>query len=99
VTDVTDNQAGSRFEVTVDGAAAELAYRLRGGRLVLIHTGVPAALGGRGIGGELVQAAVNRAALENLTIVPLCPFARSWLGRHPDAAGRVTVDWDDHGKG
>jgi hypothetical protein len=25
--------------------------------------------------------------------VPLCPFARSWLQRHPDSASRVTVDW------
>jgi hypothetical protein len=25
--------------------------------------------------------------------VPLCPFARGWLERHPDVAARATVDW------
>jgi predicted GNAT family acetyltransferase len=28
-----------------------------------------------------------------MTIVPLCPFARGWLERHPDEAARVPVDW------
>jgi len=25
--------------------------------------------------------------------VPLCPFARSWLERHPDEASAVPIDW------
>ena len=91
---VTDNQDASRFEITADGRLAELRYRLRGDQLVLVHTGVPPELEGRGIGGTLVAAAVDRAAEQGLTVVPLCPFARGWLERHPDAAGRVTVDWD-----
>jgi predicted GNAT family acetyltransferase len=40
-----------------------------------------------------VEAAVDRAARDDLVIVPLCPFARRWLQRHPDAAGRATIDW------
>lgn len=73
---VTDNQAASRFEYTADGRLAELTYRLRGGRLILLHTGTPAELEGRGIGGALVRAAIDRAAREGLVVVPLCPFAR-----------------------
>ena len=46
-----------------------------------------------GVGGRLVTAAVDRAAREGLTIVPFCPFARGWLQRHPEVAGRVTIDW------
>jgi RimJ/RimL family protein N-acetyltransferase len=91
---VTDNTAASRFEVWVNGHRAELPYRQNGQRLVLIHTEVPAALGGRGLGGRLVSAAVDRAARDGLTIVPLCPFARDWLTRHPDLASRVAIDWD-----
>src|SRR5262249_35231545 len=64
-------------------------------RLVLLHTEVPAALGGRGLGGRLVRAAVERASGEGLTVVPLCPFARTWLERHPDVAENVTVDWGE----
>ena len=90
---VRDDQAGGRFVLEEDGHEAELVYRLDGDRLVLIHTGVPDELGGRGLGGVLVQAALDRAAAEGLTIVPECPFARSWLQKHQDAIGAVPVDW------
>ena len=90
---VTDNAAASRLEIHADGEVAELTYRTRAGRLVLIHTGVPDSLGGRGLGGQLVLAAISKASHEGLTIVPLCPFARGWLERHPDDAARVNIDW------
>jgi predicted GNAT family acetyltransferase len=90
---VTDNQAQSRFELDTDGHVAELMYRRNGKRLVIIHTDVPAELEGRGIGGQLVTAAIGRAAREGLTVVPLCPFARSWLERHADQSARVPIDW------
>jgi len=89
---ITDNQAASRFELVADGKLAELQYRRRGNRLVLIHTGVPAELEGHGLGGALVAAALERAEREGLTVVPLCPFAQAWLDRHPEAAAEVTID-------
>jgi uncharacterized protein len=92
--DVIDNTDASRFELRADGWLAELAYRVHGDRLVLAHTEVPLELEGRGVGGRLVTAAVDRAAHEGLTLVPLCPFARGWLERHPEAAGRAVIDWD-----
>ena len=92
--EVTDNAAESRFELREDAYLAELVYRRPGSRLVLIHTEVPAELEGRGIGGRLVTAALDRAVREGLTLVPLCPFARDWLERHPEAAGRAVIDWD-----
>ena len=92
--DVIDNTDASRFELRADGWLAELAYRIRGDRLVLVHTEVPVELEGRGIGGRLVTAAVDRAAREGLTLVPLCPFARDWLERHPEVASRAVTDLD-----
>jgi len=91
--EVTDNQDASRLEIHADGELAELVYRKRAGRLVLVHTEVPEALGGRGLGGQLVQAALGKAAAEGLTVVPLCPYARGWLQRHPGAAASVPIDW------
>jgi uncharacterized protein len=94
---ITDNQAESRLELDTDGHIAVLIYRRNGKRLVLIHTDVPAELEGRGLGGRLVTAAIDRAEREGLTLVALCPFARSWLERHPDQAARATVDWSEPG--
>ena len=91
--EVTDDREDSRFEIAADGEVAELVYRRRADRLVLVHTGVPDALAGHGLGGQLVKAAVERAARERLTLVPLCSFARDWLERHPDVAATVNIDW------
>lgn len=90
---VTDNPGASRLELPSGGELAVLTYRIRAGRLVLMHTAVPDALGGRGLGGTLVRAAIARAARDQLTLVPACPFARGWLERHRDQAARVRVDW------
>ena len=90
---VLNNEAASRFEIEVDGRHAELVYRRRGKRFVLVHTEVPDALEGRGIGGILVRRAIDYAVAHDLTVVPMCPFARAWLERHPDIAAQATVDW------
>lgn len=91
--EVTDNTAAHRFELSRDGYTAELVYRINGRRLVLVHTEVPEPLGGQGIGGLLVRAAVARAARDGLTLVALCPYARNWLEKHPDVVGDVAIDW------
>jgi predicted GNAT family acetyltransferase len=82
-----------RFVFRDQGATAELIYQVVGGKLVLVHTGVPAELGGRGIGGQLVRAALDKAEREHLTVVPYCPFARRWLRDHPDETALATIDW------
>jgi uncharacterized protein len=90
---VVDNVDARRFETTVDGHLAVLTYRRHGERLLLVHTEVPDALEGRGIGSALVRAAIDVAVAQDLTVVPLCPFARWWLERYPDVAAHVTIDW------
>ncbi|MET0728859.1 MAG: GNAT family N-acetyltransferase [Acidimicrobiales bacterium] len=79
--------------LAIDGHTGVLQYHLEDDRLVLDHTEVPEELGGQGVGGRLVEAAVSWAEADGLTVVPHCPFARSWLQNHPDAAARVLVDW------
>ena len=91
--EVVDDAAHHRFVLDVDGVVSELVYRRNGRRLVLVHTGVPEAVGGRGIGGRLVAAAVEQARVEGLTVVPVCPYVRKWLGDHADVAAALTVDW------
>ena len=94
---VVDVAEEHRFRYVEDGLEAELVYRARDGVLTLVHTGVPDALGGRGIGGRLVQAAMARARSRGEVVVPRCPYARSWLEKHPDEAAGVTIDWEAAG--
>lgn len=90
---VKDDRESRRFVVESEGSVAELVYEIDGDRMVILHAGVPSELGGRGIGGLLVGAAVERAAEEGLTVVPLCPFTRRWLHENPEMARSVSIDW------
>ena len=72
-----------RFETEVDGHAARLEYRLKGDVLVITHTEVPKAIGGRGIAARLVQATVDFAQARGLKIDPQCTYAEAWMRRHP----------------
>jgi predicted GNAT family acetyltransferase len=90
---VVDDRQHDQFVLKWKGATAFLEYEVADGRLLLIHTEVPESLGGQGIGGRLVQAGVDRAKQDDLTVVPWCPFARRWLRDHSDAAAAVAIDW------
>jgi predicted GNAT family acetyltransferase len=90
---IVDDTSNSRFLLNVDGQTSELVYRRVGGRLVLVHTEVPESLGGRGLGGRLVTAALEAAASKGLIVVPVCPYVRKWLSGHPDEAATAQIDW------
>ena len=75
------------FETEVDGRVGYLEYALEGGTMAIVHTIVPDAIGGRGIAGRLVQAAVDHAQAEGLKIDPRCAYADAWMRRHPQYAG------------
>ena len=92
---VVDDTGNNRLVIDAGGVEAELIYRVRPGRLILVHTEVPAALEGHGLGGRLVQAAIDRAARTGETLVPWCPFARRWMREHPERLSGVAVDWKE----
>jgi uncharacterized protein len=80
---VRHNRAAQRFEADLDGASAVLEYEQLDGRVVYLHTEVPAALAGRGIGGALARTALEAAQMQGLTVVPRCSFVRGYIARHP----------------
>lgn len=73
-----------RFVAVVDGYQAELDYQMRGDQLVIAHTGVPDAIGGRGIAGDLVRAAFEYARAAGYKVRPACSYAAAWAERHPE---------------
>ena len=86
---VKHDHARQRFVATLDGVQAELDYEQRGKVLALTHTGVPSAIGGRGVGGELVRSALDYARSKALKVVPACEYAAAYIERHPEYADLV----------
>lgn len=83
---VTRDDAQGRYLATVDGAPAGFAeYRLTDELIVFTHTEVDPAFEGRGVGSALVTSALDQVRAEGVRkVLPLCPFVKAWLGRHPD---------------
>ena len=75
-----------RFQAVVDGRFCVADYRLIDGVMAITHTEVPPALEGRGIGGALVQAALDHARGAGWKVRPLCSYARAYMQRHPKTA-------------
>ena len=75
-----DGEEYGYFSATENGVTAgKMAYEWAGDKIVITHTEVDPAFGGKGVGKQLVMAAVAFAREEELTIIPVCPFARKVL--------------------
>ncbi|MBY5420943.1 N-acetyltransferase [Rhizobium leguminosarum] len=80
-----DGASKGRYRIVVEGVEAEMTYSRAGTQLIIIdHTDVPAALRGRKVGERLVRQAVEDARREGVFIIPLCPFAKAQIERHPE---------------
>lgn len=84
--EITHHPIPGRFATEVDGHAANLDYEMADGVMHITHTRVPDAIGGRGIAGQLVEAALRQARTEGWKVLPLCDYAKGWLERHPEYA-------------
>jgi len=81
--EVRRNEGEEQFEAAVAGGEAVLTYAEQHGKLYLLHTEVPEEMEGHGVGSALVRAALDWAREKDVKVVPFCPFARTWLERHP----------------
>lgn len=80
-----DGPSKGRYRLVVNGVEAEMSYSRAGGNLLIIdHTEVPAALRGRKVGERLVRQAIEDARRDHVEIMPLCPFAKAQIDRHPE---------------
>ncbi|MDB6082644.1 MAG: hypothetical protein JWN43_525 [Gammaproteobacteria bacterium] len=77
-----------RFTAHVDGERADLDYLLSNGVMTITHTGVPPAIGGRGIAADLMRAALAAARTAGWSVNPACSYAAAYMRRHPDSGER-----------
>ena len=79
--EIVDNAALHRYELRGEDTAFVL-YTRGENSLRLVHTEVPAALQGRGVGSTLVGGVLRMAQQQGLTVIPSCPFVSDYLRRH-----------------
>jgi uncharacterized protein len=91
VASVRDNPQALRYELLDDSGAmiGKIHYVLEPGAVALVHTEVDPKFQGHGLASELVQGAIKDLRERGLKMIPVCPYVRAWLRRHPEQADLV----------
>lgn len=83
MTEVKQND--DTFELYEDGQKAGfMEYIKKEDIIEIIHTEVDEKFGGKGLGRELVRAAVDYARKNDLKIVSSCPYAKKMIIKTPE---------------
>ena len=86
---ISNNPDRERFEVRdagkVIGKAWYKAYDGEGpAQRIFYHTVVNEEYAGQGLAGRLAKVALDETVAAGLRIVPVCPFIKSYIARHPE---------------
>ncbi len=85
-----------RYEIWVDGVrAGEASYEEQGRSIAFMHTQIGDDFGGQGLGSVLIGTALDDARASGQTVLPFCPFVRSYIQRHPEYADLVPTSRHD----
>ena len=81
-----ETESKGSFYVEVNGEKkAEMTYSKAGKeRIIIDHTEVSDDLRGEGVGLKLVEHAVNYVRARGIKMLPLCPFTKATLQKHPE---------------
>jgi predicted GNAT family acetyltransferase len=96
---IIQNTDKHRFETTVDNITAFVEYTLVKQTINYTHTEVPPGLEGKGVGSALARFVLDYAVENHLRVMPLCPFIKAYIDRHPEYApismlhGIKKADW------
>jgi predicted GNAT family acetyltransferase len=82
----SNNEKNGSFEAFLDGTHAGLmTYTWAGDdRFIIDHTEVEEAYNGKGVGKEMLMAAIDFARKNKKSIIPLCPFAKATIQKHEE---------------
>lgn len=83
--DVVNDSEHGRWVATLGAdAIAELTYRYRGGRVVLISTWVDHAYRNHRVASELISRALDEIRESGKKITVICPVVGKFIARHPE---------------
>jgi hypothetical protein len=90
---VVDNVQLSRFEIVHDGALAGFAeYERSDGVITFTHTEIDEAFAGKGLASILIKHALDDARAAGVAVLPVCPFVRGYIAKHPEYLDLVSED-------
>ena len=80
------NDKNGYFYVSVNGKSeAKLTFVFAGiDKIIIDHTEVNSGNNGKGFGKKMVVKVIEFARERNITIIPLCPFAKSVFDKNPE---------------
>jgi hypothetical protein len=67
-----------------------------GPQRIFFHTEVSERYAGRGLGARLVTFALEDTADSGMRAVPVCPYVRAFLSRHPELAAHAVPVRPEH---
>lgn len=83
-TKVVHSELEFRFYTSLSGHESYLLYKEEGDIWNLVSTYVPSELRGKGLAGDLVRTALDKARSLNKKIIPSCSYVVAFLNRHPN---------------
>jgi predicted GNAT family acetyltransferase len=96
---IRHNSERSRFEVLdADTVIGQAAYvdNVGAGQRIFYHTEINEEYGGRGLAGVLAAQALDETIAAGLMIVPVCPYIKKYLAKHPGYAANVVAPTPAH---
>jgi predicted GNAT family acetyltransferase len=90
---IQKNPEQSRYELIADDTVAGVVeYREKDDFIELTHTEVDPSHEGEGLGSQLARAVLDSLRNDDRSVIPSCPFIRSYLQRHSEYADLVPAD-------
>jgi predicted GNAT family acetyltransferase len=89
---VRHNPGRNRFEILDAGnVIGKAAYKEYDGgaspQRIFYHTVINEEYGGQGLAAQLAAAALDETVMAGVCIIPVCPFIKKFLAKHPEYDG------------
>lgn len=86
---IVHDKENHRFTLDINGEMAKVDYRIKDGKMYLVHSEVPHHLRGQGIGKVLVEKAFEKLTEENYTAVAVCSYIKAVKNRSESWKGII----------
>lgn len=90
---VVNNKEALRFEVNLNGELAYIKYQYYKKDIAFMHTVVPDAFRGKGIGAAMAVAALQFVQEQHRKIMLYCTFMAKYVREHPEYHALVDTNF------